>query len=135
MYDVTTLLTNNCNTHLPHISRSKSIQAMKFCQLIEYNMRNSFFEKSNVLEKLFPDPFLKNQNWAYVWIKSLKLYTVCFYCMPSLGLSKYIETKLQSTWFFSYKICLENKKRSGTSFPIFFSAWFLEESISLVIFY
>ena len=27
---------------------------------------------------LFPDPFLKSQNWSYLWIKSLKLYTVCF---------------------------------------------------------
>ena len=36
---------------------------MKFGQLIEYNMRNIFVEKSqNVLEKLFPDPYLKNQN-------------------------------------------------------------------------
>ena len=34
---------------------------MKFGQLMEYNMRNIFVEKSytNVLEKLFPDPYLK----------------------------------------------------------------------------
>ena len=24
--------------------------------------------------KLFPDPFLKNQNWANLWIKSLKKF-------------------------------------------------------------
>ena len=29
---------------LPNISRSKDNEAMKFCQLIEYNMRNSFLE-------------------------------------------------------------------------------------------
>ena len=29
---------------LPNISRSKDNQAMKFGQLIEYNMRNSFLE-------------------------------------------------------------------------------------------
>ena len=29
-----------------NISRSKGIQAMKFGQLIEYNMRNTFLEKS-----------------------------------------------------------------------------------------
>ena len=34
---------------------------MKFGQVIEYNMRNIFLEKS-VVVKLFPDPFLKNQN-------------------------------------------------------------------------
>ena len=34
---------------------------MDFGQLIEYNMRNIFVEKSFLL-KLFPDPFLKIQN-------------------------------------------------------------------------
>ena len=31
---------------LPNISRSKGNQTMKFDQLIEYNMRNIFLEKS-----------------------------------------------------------------------------------------
>ena len=31
---------------LPNISRSKGDQTMKFGQLIEYNMRNIFLEKS-----------------------------------------------------------------------------------------
>ena len=31
---------------LPNMSRSKGNQAMKFGQLIEYNMRNTFVEKS-----------------------------------------------------------------------------------------
>ena len=38
---------------------------MKFGQLTEYNMRNNFFLKNptqNVVEKLFPGPFLKTQN-------------------------------------------------------------------------
>ena len=49
---------------LPNISRSKDNQVLKFGQLIEYNMRNISFENhtQNVLEKLFPDPYLKNQN-------------------------------------------------------------------------
>ena len=54
----------------------------------------------NVMKKLFPDPFLNNQFWAYPWIKSLKFYTVSFYCIPSWGLSKYIETKLKTTCFY-----------------------------------
>ena len=49
--------------------------------------------------KLFLDRFLKNQNWAYPWMNSLKFCEICFYCMPSWGLSKYIETKLQTTCF------------------------------------
>ena len=71
---------------------------MKFGQLIEYNMKKFFLDHTqDMVEKLFPGLFLKNQIRAYPWISSLKFYTVCFYYMPSLGLSKYIETKLQTT--------------------------------------
>ena len=46
-YDITARLTNNGNTHISsNISRSKGYQTMKFGQLIEYNMRNIFNEKS-----------------------------------------------------------------------------------------
>ena len=74
-----------------NISRSKGSQELKFGQLIEYDMGTweTFFSKNNtqkVVEKIFQDPFPKNRN-------SLKFYTVCLYCMPSSGLSKYIETK------------------------------------------
>ena len=49
---------------LPNIPRSRGSQSMKFGQLIEYKMRNIFLEKSdtNVVEKLFPDLFIRNQN-------------------------------------------------------------------------
>ena len=49
---------------LINISRSKDNQTMKFGQLIEYNMKNVFLENHTkiVVEELFPDPFLKNQN-------------------------------------------------------------------------
>ena len=48
---------------LPKISRSKGNQTMKYGQLTECNMRNIFLENhsQNVMEKLFQDPFLKNQ--------------------------------------------------------------------------
>ena len=46
-----------------------------------------------MVENLVPDLFLKNKNLAYLWISSLKFHAVCFYCMASCGLSKYIETK------------------------------------------
>ena len=45
----------------PNISRSKGNQAIKFGQLIEYNI-GTFLLKNhtqNVVEKLFPDPYLK----------------------------------------------------------------------------
>ena len=68
-----------------NISRSKGNQSMKFGQLIGYNMRNIFVQNhtQNVLEKLFPGPFLKNQIGVYLWINSLKFYTVCLYYMLS----------------------------------------------------
>ena len=47
---------------------------MKFDQLMEYNTKNIFVENRTqmVLEKLFPDPYLKNHNWSYLWINSVK---------------------------------------------------------------
>ena len=89
---------------MTNISHSKGNQAIKFGQLIEYNMRNIFSWKKtqNVVEKLLPDPFLKNQNWAYLWINSLKFYSVCFYCMPSWRLA-----------YTSYKAFFKNKKSYG----------------------
>ena len=47
IYEVTNWLKQTIAIHiLTRISRSKCNQAMKFGQLIEYNMRNIFFEKS-----------------------------------------------------------------------------------------
>ena len=47
---------------------------MKFDQLIEYNMRNIFVEKSytKCAKEIIPKPLSKNQNWAYLWINSVK---------------------------------------------------------------
>ena len=52
---------------LTNISRSKGNQATKFGQSIEY--MNFFFLKNytqDVVEKLFPDPFLKTTNIEYI---------------------------------------------------------------------
>ena len=64
IYDVTTWESNNCDINFQNTSRNKDNQTMKFGQLIEYNTRIISFEKSlkNMLKKLFPDPFLQNQN-------------------------------------------------------------------------
>ena len=42
---------------------------MKFGHLIEYNVWNILVKNDtkNVLEKLFSDPYLKNQNLASLW--------------------------------------------------------------------
>ena len=69
----------------PSISRSKGNQTMKFGQLIGNNMGNIFLEKSYTKcgGETIPRPISKNQDWAYLWINSLKFDTVCFYCMSS----------------------------------------------------
>ena len=47
-----------------------------------------FFENhtQNAVGEASPKPFLKNQNWAHLWINSLKY--------PTGGLQKFIKTKL-----------------------------------------
>ena len=104
---------------LPNISKSKSNQKMKFCQVTEYNMRNIF--SWNIIHKIwsrrFP-AFLKAQNWAHLLINSLKFYTVCFYCMPSWGLLKYIKTKLQTTCIYIIWSFFKKRERSETSLPV-----------------
>ena len=59
IYGVTAWLTNNCNTNIAHISRSKGNQAIKLGQLTDYNMRNIFLEKSytNCGAETSPRPF------------------------------------------------------------------------------
>ena len=49
---------------------------MKFGQSIEYNMRNIFLEKlyTHVAEKLFPDLFLKRNQWSNVLYRVFLLY-------------------------------------------------------------
>ena len=110
---------------------------MKFGQLIGYNMRNIFLEKSYTNgggESIPPDPFLKNQNWVYLWINSLKIYTVCFYSTLSCGYRDILKLSYRSLAFTSCKAFFKNKKRSRTSLPTSFSVWFLKKSY-LVIFY
>ena len=86
-------------------------------------MRNIFLKNhTQSVEKLFPSLFLKNQNWPYLWIISLKFHTVFFDCMSSWDLSKYIKTNLQTTCFNSYKVFIKNKKWSGASPTASFSA-------------
>ena len=70
-------------------------------------------DTQNVVGKLVPDPFVLNQNWAYLWINSLKCYTVCFFVCPSGGLPKYITTRMLTACvdfiklFRKTKSCLE----------------------------
>ena len=86
-------------------------------------MRNIFLEKSCTRcgGQTILIHFSKNQNSASSWIDSLKFYTVCFYCMAGRGLSKYIETKLQTICFYLIlSFFKKNKRGLGTSLPAAF---------------
>ena len=83
---------------LPNIYRRKSNQIMKF------SLSKLFFSKihaKNMVEKPVPDPFLKNQNWVYLRINSLKFSTVCFYCLSKSRTTRKI-LKLPR-WSFVFK--------------------------------
>ena len=87
---------------LPNISWSKCKQTIKFGQLQECNMRNIFLEKqwTECWGETSPRPFSKKLKLNISLDQSSwKFYTVCFYCMTSWGLSRYNETKLQTTCF------------------------------------
>ena len=76
---------NLVNKQLQYTYLPISDPAMKFGQLIEYNWEKIFLKNhtQNVIEKLFPGPFLKNKSWTYLWINILKFYIFCFSCLPS----------------------------------------------------
>ena len=138
MYDVTTWLTNNCAIHIfTNISRNKGNQAIKFRQLTEYNMKNIFLEKSYLKcgRETSSRPFSKKSNWAYLWINILKFYVFCLIVCQVEDYRKWFELSSRPFAFTSYKAFLKNKKRSETSLPTSFPAWFLKKSISLVLFY
>ena len=50
--------------------------------------------------KMMKHTFLKIHNWVDLRINSLKFYEVSFYFILICGLSKYSETKLQTTCFY-----------------------------------
>ena len=62
--DVTDWAANNYDTHISQYLRGKGNKTMKFDQLIKYNMRNIFPEKSSTKfgGEASPGPFIKNQN-------------------------------------------------------------------------
>ena len=101
-YDVTAWLTNN--TQIAQYLKKYRQNDNEIGQLIEWYMRNIFLAKACAKcgGETSPRPFLKNWKWAYLWINSLRFYTVSFYCMVSWGLSQYIGTKLQTTCFHLY---------------------------------
>ena len=65
VYDVTTWLTNNCNTHFDeYLIKKKESGNKKFGQLIGYYMRNNLLEISYMIcdGETFLRSFSKNEN-------------------------------------------------------------------------
>ena len=63
IYDVANCTTNNYSPHIVQYLRKHRKPEMKFRQLIEYNMRNIFIEKSSIkcCQQASPRLFYKNQ--------------------------------------------------------------------------
>ena len=102
---------------------------MKFGQLIEYNMGNSFPEKSCTKcgWETTPGPFSK-QNWAYLQINFQKFHAVCFYFVSlSPGLPKYIKTTIMTTWFYAIQIFLKKQKDFQNKSPYLIFCIIFEE--------
>ena len=70
---------------LSNILRSKDNHSMKFGQLIEYNMRIIFLEKS------CPECGGETSPRQFSGKLKLEIFIVCFNRMPSWGILKYIK--------------------------------------------
>ena len=84
---------------LTNISRSKGNETMKFFQLIEYNIRNIFLEKSYTKCGGVTSPrlFSGKLKLRISLDQQHKVLYSLFLLYSKLRLSKYIETKLQIT--------------------------------------
>ena len=115
--DVTTWETNNCNTKIAQFLKKQRQPDNEIQSVNRIKHEKNFSWKFNVVDKLFPDPFLKNQNWAYIRIISLKFYTVSFNCMTSWGLSSCISWvdlyKLKADHLLLPQIKLKKKTKRG----------------------
>ena len=94
---------------------SQEIKTTRQWNLVSYTNHTK-----NVMEKLFPDPFLKNPNWGHLWIDNLKfIYFVLIVCRVEVC-RKWLKLSCETLAFTSYKAFLKNKKRSGASLPASF---------------
>ena len=66
-------MTSQFNTHIPQYVKElrQSDNEIWSVTVTEYNMKNIFLKNhtQNVVEKLFPNYFLKSQSQANLWIK------------------------------------------------------------------
>ena len=77
-----------------------------------------------------------NLNWAYLWINSLKFYTVftVFIICQIEDYLNILKLSCKPLASISEKAFLKSKIRFGTSLPASFPAWLLKKNIYLIIF-
>ena len=103
---------------------------MKFGQLKEYNMRKIFLEKSytTCCRDTIPRSFSKNFLDQY---SKVFIYFVLIVCQDE-DYQKSLKLSYRLFAFTSNKSFLKNKRKSGTSLPALFSAWFLKKIFMLL---
>ena len=111
---------------------------IEICAVNRKYMRNIFIGKlyAKFEEKLIPDPFLKNENWAYLSLDQQFeiLYNIF---LRYIQVEDYRNILKLTCWllaFISYQAFLKNKKRSETNLLVFLSTLLLKNNISHVIF-
>ena len=74
--------------------------------------RNIFLKNhtQNVVKILFSDPFLKNQNWAYLWINSLSFIQFVFIVCQVKDPQNILKLNCRPLVFTSYKAFLKKVK-------------------------
>ena len=83
IYDVTKWITSNYSTHIAKYLKKWRQSDNEIWSVNRIQLEKHFCWKSytNCGEETTPRPFLKIWIWAYLWINSVKFYTLCFYCM------------------------------------------------------
>ena len=87
-----------------------------------------------MVEELFPDPFLKNQDWTCLWINTLKFYTVSLFYARFRTIKIFLKWAVHHLLLPLIKFVLFKKRnlKLASTF-LFLYDFFL--NISLVIFY
>ena len=105
---------------LPNISKSKGNQTKKFDQLIKYNMRNIFLQKSYTKcgTETSARPFSEKWKLSISLDQMQFIFIVC----QAEGYQSISKLDCIPLAFTSFEAFLKNKKTSGTSAPTLFSA-------------
>ena len=104
---------------------------MKFGQLVEYNMRNIFLEKSCIKYggRTSPRPFHKKSDLSISLDQHSDVLNSLFLLYVQVeGYLNILKLRCITLDFTSYKAFSKNKKRSGISPWTLFSAWFSKKN-------